>query len=34
MGSTFFSHAKLSFVDELKELLRSAGIEYDEKYLL
>jgi REP-associated tyrosine transposase len=27
-------HAKRSFVDELKELLRSAGIEYDEKYLL
>jgi REP element-mobilizing transposase RayT len=27
-------HAKRSFVDELKELLNSAGIEYDEKYLL
>jgi len=27
-------HAKRSFVAELKELLRSAGIEYDEKYLL
>ena len=27
-------HAKYSFVDELKELLAKAGIEYDEKYLL
>ncbi len=27
-------HAKRSFVDELKELLKDAGIEYDEKYLL
>ena len=27
-------HAKRSFVDELKELLTSAGIDYDEKYLL
>ncbi|MEO8435076.1 MAG: transposase [Pyrinomonadaceae bacterium] len=27
-------HAKRSFVDELKELLKNAGIEYDEKYLL
>jgi len=27
-------HAKFSFVDELKELLQRAGIEYDEKYLL
>jgi REP-associated tyrosine transposase len=27
-------HAKRSFVDELKELLINAGIEYDEKYLL
>jgi putative transposase len=26
-------HAKLSFVDELKELLERAGIEYDERYL-
>ena len=27
-------HAKYSFVDELKDLLAKAGIEYDEKYLL
>lgn len=27
-------HAKYSFVDELKEMLEKAGIEYDEKYLL
>ncbi len=27
-------HSKRSFVDELKELLSAAGIEYDEKYLL
>jgi REP element-mobilizing transposase RayT len=27
-------HRKYSFVDELKELLESAGIEYEEKYLL
>jgi len=27
-------HAKLSFVDELKELLEKAGIAYEEKYLL
>ena len=27
-------HRKYSFVDELKELLESAGIAYDEKYLL
>ena len=27
-------HAKYSFVDELKELLAKAGIEYYEKYLL
>ena len=27
-------HAKFSFVDELKQVLASAGIEYDEKYLL
>ena len=27
-------HAKRSFVDELKELLKDSGIEYDEKYLL
>jgi len=27
-------HGKYSFVDELKELLAKAGIEYDEKYLL
>lgn len=27
-------HAKYSFVDELKELLAKAGIEYDERYLL
>ena len=27
-------HRKYSFVDELKELLEKAGIEYDEKYLL
>ena len=27
-------HAKYSFVDELRELLERAGIEYDEKYLL
>lgn len=27
-------HAKYSFVDELKDLLEKAGIEYDEKYLL
>ena len=26
-------HAKNSFVDELRELLDKAGIEYDEKYL-
>ena len=27
-------HAKRSFVDELKDLLNAAGIEFDEKYLL
>jgi len=27
-------HRKYSFVDELKELLARAGIEYEEKYLL
>ena len=27
-------HRKQSFADELKELLESAGVEYDEKYLL
>ena len=27
-------HSKYSFVDELEEFLRKAGIEYDEKYLL
>jgi hypothetical protein len=27
-------HAKYSFVDELKDLLAKAGIEYNEKYLL
>jgi len=27
-------HARQTFVDELKELLESAGVEYDEKYLL
>ena len=27
-------HKKQSFVDELKELLERAGVEYDEKYLL
>ena len=27
-------HRKLSFVDELRELLNAAGIEFDEKYLL
>ncbi|MGH9932379.1 MAG: IS200/IS605 family transposase [Pyrinomonadaceae bacterium] len=27
-------HSKQSFVDELKELLERAGVEYDEKYLL
>jgi len=27
-------HHKHSFVDELRELLNAAGIEYDEKYLL
>ena len=27
-------HAKHSFIDELKELLGRAGIEYEEKYLL
>ena len=27
-------HAKYTFVDELKDLLARAGIEYDEKYLL
>jgi REP element-mobilizing transposase RayT len=27
-------HARVSFVDELKELLAKAGIEYDERYLL
>lgn len=27
-------HAKHLFVDELRELLRRAGIVYDEKYLL
>ena len=27
-------HARLSFVDELKELLEKAGIPYEEKYLL
>jgi REP element-mobilizing transposase RayT len=26
-------HRKYSFVDELKEFLKKAGIEYDEKYL-
>jgi REP element-mobilizing transposase RayT len=27
-------HARYSFVDELKDLLKRSGIEYDEKYLL
>ena len=27
-------HAKKSFIDELKQCLEQAGIEYDEKYLL
>jgi putative transposase len=27
-------HRRISFVDELKEFLASAGIEYDERYLL
>jgi hypothetical protein len=27
-------HRKQSFVDELRELLNAAGIEFDEKYLL
>jgi REP-associated tyrosine transposase len=27
-------HARYTFVDELKELLEKAGIEYDKKYLL
>src|SRR6185436_17084387 len=27
-------HRKLSFIDELRELLNAAGIEFDEKYLL
>jgi putative transposase len=27
-------HGKQSFVDELRDLLGKAGIEYDEKYLL
>jgi len=27
-------HSKHSFVDELRELLNAAGIEFDEKYLL
>ena len=27
-------HRKLSFVDELRELLAGAGVEYEEKYLL
>ena len=27
-------HRKNSFVEELKELLAKAGVEYDEKYLL
>jgi hypothetical protein len=27
-------HRKRSFVDELRELLNAAGIEFDEKYLL
>ena len=27
-------HGKHSFVDELKNLLRKAGVKYDEKYLL
>ena len=27
-------HRKYSFVDELRELLNAAGIEFDEKYLL
>jgi REP element-mobilizing transposase RayT len=27
-------HARYSFVDELKELLKKAGIDYDDKYLL
>jgi REP element-mobilizing transposase RayT len=27
-------HAKYSFVEELKDLLEKAGIEYDERYLL
>jgi hypothetical protein len=26
-------HRKYSFVDELRELLNAAGIEFDEKYL-
>jgi hypothetical protein len=27
-------HRKYSFVDELRELLNAAGIEFDERYLL
>jgi len=27
-------HSKHSFVDELRELLEKAGVEYEEKYLL
>lgn len=27
-------HARHTFVDELKDLLEKAGIDYDEKYLL
>jgi len=27
-------HRKHSFIDELRELLNAAGIEFDEKYLL
>ena len=27
-------HSKKSFVDELKECLKQAGMKYDEKYLL
>jgi REP element-mobilizing transposase RayT len=27
-------HAKFSFIEELKDLLEKAGIEYDERYLL
>ena len=34
IGTQEEHHRKHSFVDELRELLDSAGIEFDEKYLL